>query len=270
MKYLTTRSDDGTQLRLARWNEAGEKDLLLIHGFSEHIGRYHHIASFFAEQGWRVTALEFRGHGHSEGRKGHVHLWMHYCEDLQAAMGTIGRPLAIVAHSMGGLITLWSMMFPLTPMLRCVALSNPLLGLVEQPSKRLMLIGQIAARIRPTLMISRESKPEYLSRDPKVVQAFKDDPLICSDVSARWASQMLEAIRRVHAYGSQYRYPLRLMLGGQDKVCDPMLAQRFAASYGGSIDLMMYQQCYHELFNEPEKYEILAATEEWLDHHFHS
>ena len=128
MKYLKTRSDDGTQIRLARWNETGKKDVLLVHGFSEHLGRYQHIAAFFADRGWRVTALEFRGHGKSEGKRGHVKRWVHLFEDLQAAMATVGRPMALVGHSLGGLITLWSMMHPLTPRVNCVALSNPLLG----------------------------------------------------------------------------------------------------------------------------------------------
>ena len=65
MKYLYTRSDDGTKIRLARWNEDGDRDILLVHSLAEHIGRYEHVGSFFAEKGWRVTALEFRGHGES-------------------------------------------------------------------------------------------------------------------------------------------------------------------------------------------------------------
>ena len=35
MKILHTRSDDGTTLRLGRWNEEGNKDILLIHGLAE-------------------------------------------------------------------------------------------------------------------------------------------------------------------------------------------------------------------------------------------
>jgi len=270
MKYFHTRSDDGTQLRFARWNEQGSKDVLLVHGFSEHLGRYVHIGQFFAAKGWRVTAVELRGHGHSEGRRGHVLRWMKYCEDLQAIMGTIGRPMAVVAHSMGGLVTLWSMMFPLTPRIRCVALSNPLLGLVEPPSRRLVLLGQIASHARPTFVISRESNPEMLSRDPEVVQSFKDDPLVSSNVTARFGTEVLQALSRVHTYAPHYKSPLRLMIGGEDKVCAPQDAQDFAALYGGHIDTIVYPQCYHELFNEPEKIQILTETEEWINQWYHS
>ena len=97
MKILHTKSDDGTKIRLGRWNDDGDKDVLLVHGLAEHLGRYSHVAEFFAERGWRVTALEFRGHGESEGQRGHTTSWMKYCEDLQAAMSAVGRPMVMVS-----------------------------------------------------------------------------------------------------------------------------------------------------------------------------
>ncbi len=268
MRYLSTRSDDGTPIRLARWNEEGKRDLLIVHGFSEHIGRYHHIGEFFAEQGWRVTAMELRGHGKSGGKKGHVEKWIHFFEDLQSAMGTVGRPMALVGHSLGGLISLWSMMFPLSPEIRCVALSNPLLGLVDTPSKRRVVFAKIMARIVPRMIISRESSPELLSRDQQVVEAFKNDPMVCSDVTVRLGQQTFEALQTVHDYAPKYNYPLRLMLGGADRVCCPIRSQEFAAKYGGNIDTVVYQQCFHELFNELEKEQILKETNRWLIDHF--
>jgi len=268
MKYLSTRSDDGTPIRLARWNEQGQRDLLIAHGFSEHIGRYHHIGKFFADHGWRVTALEFRGHGKSGGKKGHVDQWIHFNEDLQAAMGTVGRPMALVGHSLGGLISLWSMMYPLTPEVRCVALSNPLLGLVDTPSRRRVLFAKIAARIVPKMIISRESNPERLSRDQQVVEAYRNDPLVSSAVTVRLGQQTVTALQTVNDYAPKYNYPLRLMLGGADSVCCPVQAQEFASKYGGKIDTVIYEQCFHELFNEPEKEEILNETVQWLVEHF--
>ena len=50
MKLLKTRSDDGTKIQFARWNDEGEKDLLIVHGLAEHVGRYKHVADFFSRQ----------------------------------------------------------------------------------------------------------------------------------------------------------------------------------------------------------------------------
>ena len=264
MKFLKTLSDDGTSIRIARWNEEGTRDVLLVHGLAEHIGRYEHIGQFFAERGWRVTALEFRGHGKSEGKKGHTERWIRYFEDLQSVMSTIGRPMAIVAHSMGGLITLWSMMHPLTPEVRCVALSNPLLGLFTQPPRLKVLLGRVASRLVPSLSIPNDLNTEHISRDPEVVRIYKEDPLIYDTITTRWGSEMLKAIATVFNYAPKYNYPLRLMLGTDDKICDPDSAKQFAAHYGGKIEIIDYEKCYHELFNEPEKFDILEETEQWL------
>jgi len=268
MKYLYTRSDDGTQIRLARWNEEGKRDLLLIHGLAEHLGRYEHVGQFFAEKGWRVTAIELRGHGESEGKRGHTIRWHRYFEDVQAAMSTVGRPMAIVGHSMGGLITLWTLMKPLTPNVRCVALSNPLLGLFTQPPKLKVFFGRIASRLIPSLSIPNDLNPQHISRDSAVVQDYINDPMVFSKITTRWASEMLKAIEDVHNYAPQYHYKLRLMLGGSDKICDPDSGKQFASAYGGNIDTVVYNQCYHELFNEPEKFDILEETSQWLQNNF--
>ena len=80
---------------------------------------------------------------------------------------------------------------------------------------------------------------------------------------------MLQAMDDVHAYAPKYTHRVRLMLGGDDRICDPdagrKLASNFGSSGGGTLDLVEYPKCYHELFNEVEKYEILEATNEWLE-----
>lgn len=269
MKILYTKSDDGTKIRMGRWNEDGDKDVLLVHGLAEHLGRYTHIAEFFAERGWRVTALEFRGHGESDGARGHTTSWMKYCEDLQAAMSAVGRPMVMVSHSMGGLVTLWSMQQSLAPQVKAFALSNPLLGLFEQPSPITVFIGKLLAKIAPKMKLPEgEVKTDWLSRDPAIKEAYINDPLVFTDITAGWGASLLKALDEVHAYAPQYTHTVRLMLGGDDRICDPDAGRRFASNFGtqggGTIEVIDYPQCYHELFNEIEKMEILDATEQWL------
>ena len=264
MKFLHTRSDDGTKLRLARWNEEGERNILLIHGLAEHLGRYDHIGAFFAEKGWRVTALELRGHGESEGARGHTDAWARYTEDVQAAMGTIGKEMTIVAHSMGGLIALTTLMQPLAPKVRSVVLSNPLIGLFGSEPKVKIFIGKIASRLAPKLRLPTDLDPSHVCRDPEVVQKYIDDPLIFSGITARWAAEMLKAQEATLNYAGNYTLPLNLLLGSEDKICDPDVSKEFAANYGGEIQTDVFPPCFHELFNEPEKFDILTKTEAWI------
>lgn len=275
MKILHTKSDDGTKLRMGRWNDEGDKNLLLIHGLAEHLGRYEHVGEFFANKGWRVTALEFRGHGESEGKRGHTDSWMKYCEDLQAAMSAVGGPMVIVAHSMGGLVTLWSMQESLAPKVKAFAISNPLLGLFEQPSPITIAIGKLLSVIAPKMNLPEgEVKTQWLSKDPAVAEAYIKDPLVFTEMTTRWGASMLKAMEQVHEYAPKYTHTVRLMLGGDDRICDPEAGRKLASKYGstggGTLELVEYPQCYHELFNDLEKWEILEETAAWLDQQWES
>ena len=263
-KTLSTLSADGTRLRLARWNEQGTKDLLIIHGLAEHIGRYATVAGYFAEQGWRVTALELRGHGLSEGARGHTSLWQHYADDLQAALGVIARPCSILAHSMGGLIALWSMRLSLHPEVKAVVLSNPLLGLYKQPALAKVMVGRAVSRFLPWVRVSNEVEPRKLSRDQSIVNAYMADPMVYNTVTTRWAQQMLEAQQTVFAAAESNHRPLLLLIGEQDQICSPASAEEYFVNYSGPKKLERFPDCYHELLNEPEKMQVFECINQWL------
>lgn len=44
----------------------------LIHGFTEHIGRYIHVAEFLNKNGFAVAAYDLLGHGNTPGKRGHI------------------------------------------------------------------------------------------------------------------------------------------------------------------------------------------------------
>jgi alpha-beta hydrolase superfamily lysophospholipase len=270
MKEHSTLSDDGTRLRFARWNEDGKKDLLIIHGLAEHLGRYLHIGQFFADRGWRVTFVELRGHGESDGKRGHVDMWLRYFEDVQSIMSAVGRPMAILAHSMGGLVTLHSMMHPLTPTVRCVSLSNPLISPYEFPPKVKIWAGKILSKIMPSFSLSNELKAEMISRDPEVVESYKNDDHVFTTYTARWGAEAIKQFGIVSDYAPQFKIPLQMNIGTADQITSPDAARSFAANYGGDCTLQIYEKLYHELMNEPEKETVMAEMDRWMSTYFNS
>ena len=264
MKLLKTRSDDGTKIQFARWNDEGEKDLLIVHGLAEHVGRYKHVADFFSKHGWRVTVIELRGHGQSEGKRGHVDMWLRYREDIQSVMACVGKPMAILAHSMGGLVTLYSLQTPLTPEVRCVALSNPLLRLFNQPSIIKVKAGQILSKLIPSLSLPNELKVEHLSRSAAVVEDYKKDPLVYGTITTRWGSELLRTMAEVNDSAPSFTTPLMINIGTGDQICSPDAGHAFAARYGGDCTLKVYEKLYHELLNEPEQDTVMQNINDWL------
>jgi len=264
MQILSADSDDGTRLRLVRWGN-GPRDVLLVHGLAEHAGRYEHVAARLVEAGYRVTLLELRGHGESEGQRGHTRRWHRYVEDMQVAGSLVGKPLAIVAHSMGGLVTLDTLREPYVPQVVGVALSNPLVQPSSTPGEFRTRLVRKLAKYLPFLPIRTELDTSLISRDREVVLAYEADPNVFPTVTVRWAAEMMDATQRVAADPPRIQVPLRMMLGTADGICEPAAGRSLAQGWLGDKDIVSYEGAYHELFNEPDKAVILDGLVEWLD-----
>ena len=269
MQIFNTSSDDGTAIRVVRWfpEEANDqhRDILLVHGLAEHADRYPHVATALTDAGWTVTLVEVRGHGQSGGKRGHTALWHHYIEDLQSAASMIGRPYVLIGHSMGGLIALSALPEPQHPRIRAVALSNPLLGVDFDPPKLKVGAAKLLSKILPTLHLSNELESHHLSRDPEVVTRYDADPNVYSTITPRWYTELTATQEKVLQSADKGQIPLRMMVGTGDKICDHKLSLDFAKRWGGPTDIQVYDGYYHELFNEPEKDQVLADLRAWLE-----
>lgn len=65
---------DGLRLQGRYWKTPSVPTgvVCLVHGLGEHGGRYAHVARRFNASGYAVVAVDLRGHGMSEGRRGHT------------------------------------------------------------------------------------------------------------------------------------------------------------------------------------------------------
>lgn len=261
------QSKDGTRLRLVQWTpDQPRGEVLLLHGLAEHSGRYAHVAAALTQAGWRVTLLELRGHGGSEGKRGAVRSWDEYIEDVQAAADFVRKPFVLVAHSMGGLVALDALRGPLAERVLALALSNPLTGVAVVPPKLLELAKNILSTLVPNAPIKNPLDPKDISRDPEVVRRYIADPQVFSTIRPRWATEMEAAIERVQAHAGQYRLPVLAMLGTGDKICDHTATLRLIDGWGGSqVSRKVYQGYFHELFNEPEQAQVLTDLCDWLN-----
>ncbi len=261
-----TDSADGTRLRIVRFGPAmpeNGRDALVIHGLAEHAGRYAHVARALAARNWRVSVVELRGHGHSGGKRGHVMSWQEYVDDVSAAVKTISPDYCIVAHSMGGLVTLESLRLGLKP--RRVALSNPLLGVRVQAPFVKEKAAHVLSRVWPTLSLTNELDPSMLSRDAAIGQAYAKDPLVYNTITPRWYTEMRNAIARVVAADySAFAGRMRFHLSDTDPITDPPVSRALVARTPG-LDVKEYPGMLHEIFNEIGKEQAIADVADFLE-----
>ncbi|MRK01705.1 alpha/beta fold hydrolase [Aeromicrobium sp. S22] len=93
----------GARVRFAV-SGAGVRDLVLLHGHHANHSWWHRVAPLL-EPCWRITRLDFSGHGDSDHRDGYDgSLWAEEVRAVAEAAG-VERPV-LVGHSMGGRIAL--------------------------------------------------------------------------------------------------------------------------------------------------------------------
>jgi lysophospholipase len=105
-----------------------------------------------------------------------------------------------------------------------------------------------------------------LSRDPKIPEAYIADPLVSTTVSARWFTSVLRAHADTLARASSLSVPALVMQSGNDQLTDPAATRSWASHAPADlVEYVEWEGLYHEMFNEPEKEEVFARVESWLN-----
>ena len=245
--------------------------VVVVHGLAEHSGRYLHVLRRLAAAGYACYALDCRGHGRSPGPRVHVAGFDRFLWDVDA-MESVARdrhrelPVVLLGHSQGGLVVLLHALRH--PQGRAgVVASSPLLGVhpSSRPSAARAWAARVLSPILPGLLQSTGLDPAALSRDPAVVEAYRTDPLVSRRVSLRWFTSVAEAMAEAHTAAPGLRVPALVMAAAADRVVDAEATRRFVQrAPAGLVDYVPWEGLFHELFNEPQREQVLARALAWL------
>ena len=265
---------DGTRLHLQRWPAPGAArgTVQIVHGLGEHIGRYADVAQALNQAGWHVVAHDQRGHGQSEGARGALPSALALLEDLALVMDRLrvsGRHV-LLGHSMGGLVAARFVAEGLAaqPQSWCrdvdaLVLSSPALDPGMNAVQRLLL--SVLGPLAPDLLLGNGLQPGWISRDPAVVKAYALDPLVHDRVTPRLVRFIVDGGREVLACAPQWGTPTLLLWAGADRCVSPHGSAAFAAAAPPAVlSAQAYPGLFHEIFNEPERAQVLARLTTWL------
>ena len=248
--------------------------IVIVHGLGEHIGRYEHVAAFLNGRGWRVVAYDQRGHGKSEGERGRLHTSDDLLVDLAQVLDAVhaehpGR-LVLLGHSLGGLIAarfVAGALAPAAPWSRPVdalVLSSPVLDTDMSAVQKAMLA--VLGPLTPNLAVGNGLKPEWISRDPAVVAAYKADPIVHDRIAPRLARFIVDGGEFVRRVAPRWTVPTLLLYAGADRCVVPAGSAAFAAAAPKEVvTARVFPALFHEIFNEPERAEVLSVLAAWLD-----
>lgn len=244
--------------------------VILVHGYDEHSGRYRYFAEHCVNRGYAVLSLDHWGHGKSAGINGFVPKFSVYHDGLDALLADIpeelaGLPKILVGHSLGGLIAA-TYLLDHQSRFHAGILSGPAIKAAEEPSATLKALSKILSRLTPKMgVIGLEASA--VSRDPQVVADYLADPLVSGKkISARLGLEMMKRMEQIQADAGKITLPMLMLHGSEDSLAAAE-GSRFLDQNISSREkkLIIYPGLYHEIFNEPEKDQVLSDMTAWMD-----
>lgn len=243
-----------------RWLPEGDMKaaLMVAHGYAEHSGRYLNLVNYFVPKGFAVYALDHRGHGRSDGNINEVGDFTDFVTDLKTFFDIIrkenpDKKIFLIGHSMGSVISL----------LYALEYQHELAGLATSG-------GGIAQPGEPPMPPRPANQPldsSMLSRDPEVIKAYDNDPLVYrGPIPQTMSAGMSDRTRHLAEDVKRIKLPVIIMAGdgGADGARSQVLYD-----YIGSEDktLKRYTALRHEIFNEPEHITVMGDLETFLEAH---
>jgi lysophospholipase len=245
--------------------------VLLVHGLGEHSGRYEHVAAYLNKHGYAVYSLDHKGHGKSGGMPAMITSLHDYVSDLTCYFEQIraeypSLPMFVYGHSMGSLIGL---LFTLDHQDQLVGVVTTGTALKLPGANRVLIpIFKGLSRLIPRVPVTSLAA-EGISRDPDVVQRYKDDPLVYHShlrlgLIAALQNGADEVIRRL----PDLYLPYLALHGSHDPIALPAAVDIIRQQSGSSdTTIKVYEGLYHEIHNEKEQGDVLGDIVAWLDQH---
>ena len=269
------KAHDGTSIYWKGWtpDNAPKAVVHVIHGYAEHIDRYGNVVGELLPAGYAVFGTDHRGHGKSEGKRGHVMSFQEFIDDeMQFRREVIrtkfsGLPCFVLGHSMGSLIAM-NLVEQSAEGIRGLVLS----GTGSRPGtnipKILLAATRILSRLLPSIHVKSPLPPDFISRDPEVVKAYVEDPLVYNVITPRLAYEMNRYVVIGAENSGEIQIPVLIQLGSRDTAFS---GQKELFEMVGAKDktFKLYEGLKHEVYNElaQDRIKVLQDLRLWLDAH---
>lgn len=268
---FTITTTDKLQLNGTAFSPQGETKaaIVLIHGMGEHFHRYNHVVEFFNSVGYAVIGMDLRGHGTSQGKRGHLASYEQMMIDVDGLVEKAqelftGLPLIMYGHSLGGNIAA-NYVLRRQPVFKGLIVTAPYFKLAFEPPAWKLALSKIMAKILPAVTLPTELELAALSRDQSVVDAYENDPLVHDKISSAFFTSVHAAAPYPIEHAAELKAKTLAMHGLADRITSYQGTTAFAQGNPQMIELKIWEGLYHEIHNEPEKQQVFDHIKTWLE-----
>jgi lysophospholipase len=255
-----------------KWEAEGEAKavIVIVHGASEHHGRYSWLMEQWRLSGYHVVMGDLPGQGMtSRSERGHVDRFEQYLLEVKNWLEEAYQyqlPVFLIGHSMGGLILI-RLLQEERLNVAGIILSSPCLGLVHGPSKFLDTLSIGINAVLPRLRMDSGLTVEMATRNQAVRDVDAHDTLYVTKVSVRWYRELVGAMKLAFTKNSAIQdVPMLVMQAGDDKIVDiQSVKEWFHLVPLSEKRYKEWPNCYHEIFNEPERDSVYCYTKDFVE-----
>jgi acylglycerol lipase len=242
--------------------------VVIVPGFNAHSGYYEWVAEQLVADGLAVYAVDLRGRGKSDGERFYVDTFEDYVHDVEAVTSTVklrepGLPMFLLGHSAGGVVAcLYTLDHqPELAGLICESFAHEL----PAPDFALAVFKGLS-HVAPHAHVLHLPN-ERFSRDPKVVEAMNNDPLIAHETQpTQTMAAMVRADERLKKEFHLITLPVLILHGTLDKNTKPSGSQHFYDLVGSTDKaLKLYEGGFHDLLNDTDKDLVFSDIKNWID-----
>ena len=303
-EFYFPSSDGIHRIHGCRWLPAsgGPRAVVqLVHGISEHVGRYDHFAFFLAGHGIAGVGHDHLGHGRTArdrkelGYLGEKDGWRHLVDDVGLLRERTGRdfpgaPYFLMGHSMGSFVVRTYLIDRPGTIDGCI-----LSGTGQEPAPLILLgrgLSGLLRRVRGERYVSplvismslgaydRQFRPnrtaaDWISRDEQAVDAYVSDPLCRFVPTVGMFHDMMGGLRRIGDPRELRKMdpstPVYFFSGESDPVGGRgkgvrKVADLFRQAGCRDVEVKLYPGGRHEMLNELNRGEVYDDLLDWLDH----
>jgi len=188
---------------------------------------------WMAQRGVACHAVDLRGQGKADGKRGFVAKWDEYLKDVQAFIHSLPAndelPLFLLGHSHGGLVVAAAVFqhLPFVAALRGCILTSPYFASRMKIPRWKILAANLIRPFAPWARFSTGIQGDWLTSDPQMLDDMRRDPLYARVATPAWYAGHLAAQREVMERANEFQLPLLLPAGGADPIADPIASHEF-------------------------------------------
>lgn len=260
----------GLKIHVRSWRPDGAARAVVVicHGVNSHSGYYGWAAEQLVARGLAVYALDLHGRGQSDGDRFYLEHLGDYLSDVFTTVSLAksrepGLPIFLLGHSAGGVI---SSIYTLEHQAELTGfICESFAFQVAAPDFALAVVKGLS-HVAPHARVLRLKNEEF-SRDPQVVEAMNNDPLIENEVQpTKTVAELVRTDERLKKEFPLITLPVLILHGTADKVTNPNGSQLFYDTAGSSDKtLKLYDGHVHDLLNDYGKEQVMTDIGGWIE-----